>query len=60
MSDYNDLCAAVRRPIPPKTKPMKRAILKPLKVTGRQITQADIDRTVRELREARAKENVGV
>ena len=62
MSEYNDLCMAVRKPIPPSTKPMKRAArsLEPLKITGRRITQADIDRTVRELREARAKENLGV
>lgn len=60
MSDYNDLCMAARKPIPPRTKPMKRAILQPLKVTGRRITQADIDRTITELREKRAKENLGL
>lgn len=60
MSDYNDLCAAARKPIPPNTKPLKRAYLKPLKITGRQITQADIDRTITELRDKRAKENLGV
>ena len=60
MSDYNDLCMAARNPIPPRTRVMKRAILQPLKITGRQITQADIDRTVAELREKRAKESLGL
>jgi hypothetical protein len=60
MSDYNDLCAAARKPIPPNTRLMKRATLKPLKITGRQITQADIDRTLEDLRERRAKENLGL
>lgn len=60
MSEYNDLCAAVRRSIPSNTKPMKRATLKPLKITGRQITQADIDRTIAEIRDRQAKENLGL
>lgn len=65
MSDqYNELCGRIRETIKPKNpaNPIRRAQPPPqfLKLSGRQITQSDIDREVSALRDSKAKEELGV
>lgn len=58
---YNELCESIRRGKTAKTKPMRSASApKFLKLTGRQITQADIDREVSALRDAKVKSELGI